>query len=277
MKAMKSSQPTTLPNRRRKHPASPFHGFAATLLTAMLAATAAQAADYNYGSATNNFTLNASDAARDVSGDGSFDNNTGDMGIYWRGSSSDITYMHFDLSLLQGMTLNGNVSLNYTINANWGGNVTGSQINTANGPWTGTPGSSAPGCSAIGDAINATGNFSSGQTATWAVPGATFLGFVGSPSYFGLALSGASGTTAHLTGTATLTGNATGPEIRVLEATDWSLATYDSGTKTLSLTNATISEGPLGGTGSIKGPVLVQTGAMLAPGTSIGTLASATP
>ena len=72
-------------------------------------------------------------------------------------------------------------------------------------------------------------------------------GFVDSPStFYGLVLNGANGTTAHFSGTPTLTGTYTVGEVRVLNGTDWSAASYDNGTNTLSISgSSTVTGGNL--------------------------------
>ena len=218
-----------------------------------LAASSALAVDYNWGdTVTDSFSINATDVARDVVGGGSdtpytFNNNTGDMGIYWRGSLADRTFIHFDLSTLQGTTITGNTSLNYTVNATWGGVVTGSTINTADTAWTYSNGGATPAFTPISGATNATGSFTTGQVATWSFGNTVMQGFVDSPStFYGLVLNGASGTSAHLTGTPTLTGTYTVGEVRVLNGTDWNAASYDNVTNTLSISgSSTVAGGKL--------------------------------
>jgi alpha-L-fucosidase len=203
------------------------------------AVTAAWATDYGWGAgAPVGFSIPATDNARDYNNAGNFDQvGTGGMGIYWRGSVSDRTYIHYDLSSLQGRRLtNTYVNLNYKINATWGGNVTGSTINSANGAWTATVGGADPGCTAISGANNATGNLGEGAIASWGIPVSTFTNYIGSSSFYGLALKGASGTTANFYGgTASLTGSYLGPAVSVLGGTDWSAATWTDASQTLTI------------------------------------------
>jgi autotransporter-associated beta strand protein len=217
------------------------------LCTNLAAANTAFAVDYNYGSGTANFSISASDTSRAMGSNlTTFNNNTGDMGIYWRGSACDATFMHFDLSSLQGVTINGTVNLNYTVNGQWGGGIYGAQVFTADAAWTGVPASAAPTFAAIaGATAPADGNYSSGQTATWGIDGSTLLSYVGSPTYFGLVVSATgSSTQAHFSGTPTLTGNMTGSLVRVLGATDWSAASWDNPNTTLTISsNGNVSGG----------------------------------
>jgi autotransporter-associated beta strand protein len=205
----------------------------------------AWAADYHFGSISRSFTIPAADSARDLSADGTFDEANGSLSIYWRGGSSDSSYLHFDLSSLQsGISLGGPVSLNCVVNATWGGSVTGSQVATANGAWSATVGSSAPGFTAIGSATNASGNYGEGSTASWSIPAAIFQSYIGSPAFHGLVLSGNSSSNAHFYTNATLTGSLLVGEIRVAGGTDWSTASWDEPAKTLRITgNTTVTGG----------------------------------
>ncbi|MBN8460267.1 MAG: autotransporter-associated beta strand repeat-containing protein [Verrucomicrobia bacterium] len=213
--------------------------------SALLSAGVANADNYNWGSTTQNFTINRTDWGRDMQPHGTIDNTSGGMGIYWRGSVADRTYFHFDLSSLVGATINGNVSLNAVIDAANGGVVSGSTINTVNATWTATAGTTAPGITAIAGATNATGTFSTGQTASWVIPQAAFSTYVGSSTFYGLALQGANGTNAHFSGTPNLTGSYTAGSVRVIGGTDWSAVTWDDGTSTATLASADASGGNL--------------------------------
>lgn len=244
--------------------------------SALLSTGIAQAADYNWGSVTQNFTITRSDWGRDMPTTGaanSIDNVSGDMGIYWRGSASDRTFFHFDLSSLGGATINGDVSFNAVVSASNGGVVTNSTINTANSAWTAVVNSTAPGITAIAGATNATGTFTTGQTASWVIPGATFATYVGSPTFYGLALAGASGTNAHFSGTPTLTGSYTAGQVRALGGTDWSAVTWNGGTSTATVDSANVSGGNLiigsGGTFALTGA------GTMGGGTFSGTIANA--
>lgn len=224
----------------------------ATSIAALLSVSSALAVDYSFG-ATQNFTISATDQARSIGNGATFNNNTGDMGVYWRGSSSDVTYLHFNLGSLDGGTINGTVNLNFTVNAQYGDNITNGQVSTANVAWT-YPGS-APGFTAIGDSALLNGNFGTGSVATWTLSNATFQGLVNTPaSFYGLAVSGGNPSTAHFTGTPTLTGNATATKITVTGATDWNAAVYNAGSSTLSIS---------GGDNVTGGNVLVRVGATL--------------
>ncbi|MBN8460266.1 MAG: autotransporter-associated beta strand repeat-containing protein [Verrucomicrobia bacterium] len=246
------------------------------IASALLSSGIAQAADYNWGTTTQNFTINRTDWGRDMPAYGTIDNSTGDMGIYWRGSSADRTYIHFDLSSLAGVTLTSNVSLNCAVNAQWGGVVTGSTVNTVNAAWTASNGSTAPGITTIAGATNATGTFTTGQIASWVVPQATFASYIGSPAYYGLALQGANGTTAHFNGTSTLTGSYTAGLVRVIGGTDWSAVTWDGGSSTATLASADASGGNLiispGCTFSVTGTGTLGTGTFSGTISNAGTL-----
>jgi autotransporter-associated beta strand protein len=199
----------------------------------------ATATDYHFGSISQNFTIPSTDCARDLSADGNIDEANGSLSIYWRGASSDSSYLHFDLSSLQsGTGLGGPVSLNCVVNATWGGSVTGSQISTANGAWTAATGTAAPGFTAISGATNASGNYNHGATASWNIPAATFQSYIGNPSFNGLVLSGDSNSNAHFEPSATLTGTLLVGEIRVTGGTDWSAASWDDPAKTLRITGS---------------------------------------
>lgn len=244
----------------------------------LLSSGVAHAADYNWGPATTqSFTISRTDWGRDMPAYGTIDNSTSDMGIYWRSgySAADRTYIHFDLSSLGGGTLTTDVSLNVVVNANWGGTVTGSTINTVNAAWTATNGATAPGITAIAGATNATGTFTTGQTATWVVPKATFSSYIGSPTFYGLALQGANGTTAHFSTTATLTGSYSSGQIRVLGGTDWSPVTWDDGTSTAAVAS-NVTGGRLviaaGSTLAVTGSATLDAGAFAGTITNAGIL-----
>ena len=212
----------------------------------LLGSMSLHATDYNFGSVTENFTLQATDKGRTIAPATTFNNISGGTGIYWRGTASDATYMHFDLGTLQGMTLNGDVSLNLVVDTTYGNQMTGSKVNTPNAAWVAQVGGTAPAFTAVSDATHATGTYSMGQTATWTIPGATFATYVGNPSFNGLVVCGASGTTAHFSASAamTLTGNYTGGAVRVVDGTDWSAASWNDGILTLTLDGtSTVSGG----------------------------------
>jgi autotransporter-associated beta strand protein len=81
------------------------------------------------------------------------------------------------------------------------------------------------------------------------------------------------GSTAHFGALATLSGNYTGGEIRVLGATDWSAAVWDNGTKTLSINGSADVSG--GNVNMVSGTTLfVGDSATLGSGNFSGTFAS---
>ena len=111
-------------------------GSIAALLTI---ATRIHAADYNFGSITENFTLTATDQARATPGgtaSGVGFNDNGPGGVYDRGSDRDATYMHFNLSSLAGGTINGTASLNLTIDASYGGAINSGVVGSATNAWS---------------------------------------------------------------------------------------------------------------------------------------------
>jgi autotransporter-associated beta strand protein len=201
-----------------------------------LAASSAQAVDYNFGSITDNFTITASDQARvqGVStGTGTFSDN-GFGGVYDRGAAQDALYMHFNLGSLSGATINGDVNLNLTVNATWGGAINGGIIGTATSAWT-YPGS-APGITTFTPVSAPNGTFTNGQTASWTIANSTFTGILGNlGSFNGLAVTAGDGSTAHFSTAATLTGNFTTTGIRVIGGSDWSAASWNDTTRTLSI------------------------------------------
>lgn len=229
------------------------------LASALLSGGIVHATDYNWGTITQSFTINRSDWGRDMPAYGTIDNSTGDMGIYWRSANSaaDRTYIHFDVSSLVGTTIDSDVSLNCVVNAQWGGITNGSTVNTINSAWTAANGATAPGITAIAGATNATGTFTTGETASWVIPQATFSGYVGSSTFYGLALQGASGTTAHFSTTSTLTGTYTGGRVRVVGGGtgDWGVVTWDDGTSTATVTTDT---------GTSGGSLIIASGASFA-------------
>ena len=209
-------------------------GTFAAVLHVGIDGSAALATDIHFGSTSRNFSIPLSQTARDLAADGTFDEANAALSIYWRGGASDSSYLHFDLSSLQSaISLGGPVSLNCVVDATWGGSVTGSQVSTANGAWTATVGSPAPGFTAIGSATNPSGTYNTGATASWSIPAATFQSYLGSPSFHGLVISGDSNSNAHFDANATLTGTVLVGEIRVAGGTDWSDASWDEPAKTL--------------------------------------------
>jgi len=128
------------------------------------------------------------------------------------------------------------------------------------------------------------GSFATGQTATWQIPRTTFAGYVGSSSYYGFVLAGASGTTAHFRNTTpTLTGSIIASALEVTGATDWSAATWDDGALTLTVGSGTVSGGSVSmgnnvklvvtndatlGSGSFNGTFDIATGGQLVIGTT---------
>jgi len=205
----------------------------------------AWAADHHFGSTSQSFNIPATDSARDLSADGTFDEANGSLSIYWRGGSSDSAYLHFDLSTLQsGISLGGPVHLNCVVNATWDGSVTSSQIRTANGAWTASSGTTAPGFTANGGATSPNGNYGEGATASWSIPAATLQSFIGNPSFHGPVLSGNSSSNAHFDTNAMLADSLLVGEIRVVGGTDWSAASWDGPAKTLRITgNTTVTGG----------------------------------
>lgn len=145
----------------------------------------------------------ATDWADYTGGSGNFNGGVNDWGrLYWRGSSGDGQYMHFNLSRLSGLTMQSAASVTLqNANATWGGGVDGSFIATANGAWNAAYLSGIPGATAIGDATNATGSYGDGASVTWGIGSSTFQSYVDNASTFnGLAIIGGSGSQLHFSG-----------------------------------------------------------------------------
>jgi autotransporter-associated beta strand protein len=214
------------------------HSYFGSAAVIGLGASAAQAIDYNFGTVTENFTLPASRQARVFgvsTGTGTFNDNSFG-GVYDRGAAQDALYMGFDLEFmtLAGATINGDVNLNFTVNAGFGGALNNGIIGTPNGAWN-FPGS-APGFTPFTPVSAPNATFTTGQTATWTISNSTFTGFLGNlGSFNGLAVTAGDNSQAHFSGPATLTGNYTTTSIRVIDGTDWNAAAWDGGTKTLSI------------------------------------------
>lgn len=208
---------------------------ACTLLTVAVS----QAADYNYGALTAQpFTVTATEQARVIGSATTFNDNS--LGsIFDRAGVCDKHYMRFDLSRFAGKVIFGNVSLNLVIDANWGGAINSGVLSTADSSWTYSQGGTAPSFTAIADTPTVSGNFSTGQTATWTLSNSTFTGFVNNLSSFhGLVLTASPGSQAHFAAAATLTGTAEDYPIKVLNAVDWSAATFDQPTLTLTVSGS---------------------------------------
>jgi autotransporter-associated beta strand protein len=227
--------------------------YSATCITSV---SIAHATDYSFGagSGVTPFTITATEQARQVGFNWNGSISGPDLGaVYYRDDRSDRTFMRFDLSSLAGAAISGNVTLNLTADATYGGAINNGQISTANAAWSYNGG--APGITAISGATGPNASFATDDIATWTLPGNALQGYVGSPSFHGLVISADSGSSAHFKSLATLTGTTIGGEIVVLDATDWSAASFDSGTSTLNLT----------GTNNVSGGnVTIQSGATLA-------------
>jgi autotransporter-associated beta strand protein len=242
----------------------------------LLASSSAQAADYNYGSTTENFTFSATDQARKMGGGTTAGLALGDNGwgaVYDRGGDRDVTYMHFNLSSIAGATINGTVNLSWTIEATYGGAINGGIVGSATNAWS-YPGGNTGGITTISGA-DPSGNYSNGQTATAVIDNTTFQGFTNDLSAFhGLAITAGAGSSAHFSGPAVLSGNATTGVITVAGATDWSAAAWNNGTSTLAISGTSDVSG---------GSVVVRTGgnisvtdsATLSAGTFTGGIATA--
>jgi len=201
----------------------------------------AHAENYHYGSAgAENFTINltgmASVQGAGIAATGTFTSNAFGA-VYDRGADQDATYIHFDLSPLEGTTINGEVNLNLTVDAQYGGGLYGGIIGTAAAAWTAAPGAPAPGITPFTPvAAPADGVYTTGQTATWTIGNSTFSGILANLGTFnGLGITAGDTSQAHFTYGATLTGSYNPGEIRVIGGTDWSAATWDNGSKTLTV------------------------------------------
>jgi autotransporter-associated beta strand protein len=245
----------------------------------LLASTASQAADYNYGTATENFSISATDQARRQGGGTASDLAFGDNGwgaVYDRGGDRDVTYMHFNLSSLAGGTINGTVNLSWTIDATHGGIINGGIVGSATNAWS-YPGNTGGITTIIG--ADPSGSYSSGQTATAVIDNSTFQGFATDLSTFhGLAITAGAGSSAHFSGPAVLTGNATTGLITVGGGTDWSAAAWNSGTSTLSISGSSdVSGGSItmrtGGTISVTDSATLSAGSFSGGITNAGALA----
>jgi len=226
------------------------------LAVAALICSSAHAADYNYGSFTQNFTITANNSARAMGNALSTFNNQGPpLAVYWRGTASDVSYANFDLSSIAGGTINGGVNLNFTVDATYGGAINNGQVWTANSAWTGVASSATPGLTAITSSTGPNQTYTTGQTATWTIGNTPFQNIVSNTaSFYGLAVSAGAGSQAHFNVAPTLTGNATTGLVRVLGGTDWSAASWDNGSSTLSVAGSSNVSG---------GNITIRSGATL--------------
>ena len=231
---------------------SRFSIFAVSCAALFAASPAVMAVDYVFGSGSGvtPFTITASDTARALGSSlGTLSSDPG--AVYWRGTASDATYAHFDLSSIEGAGISGSVNLNFTVAAAFGGDINAGQVSKAKGAWS-APGA-APGFTAISGATGPNGSFADGTTATWTIGSGAFAGFLGSPSSFpGLVVSAGAGSTAHFSGLPTLTGTALIGQVTVADGTDWSAAVWNSGTSTLTVSGTSDVSG---------GNVAIQSGA----------------
>lgn len=152
-------------------------------------------------------------------------------GVYWRGFSSDATYMRFDLSSLASSVIKGDVNLDLTVDSSYGGQIVAGQLSQANGSWS-APGM-APGFTAISNSTAPTGSFAHGDKATWRINATEFEKLMGTTAFRGLVVTAGIGSTAHFSGKATLSGNATTPELIVNGGEEWSAGSWVDSNKTL--------------------------------------------
>ena len=247
-----------------------------TSVAAIGLACTTQAANYNFGAVTADFTIQLSDMAR-VQGvgtsSGTFDS-SGSGSVYDRGANQDATYMHFDLAPLAGTTMIGNVNLNLTVDTTWGGGLYAGIIGTANGAWSAANGSTAPGMSPFTSVSAPNALYTNGQTATWTISATTFSEILGNLAHFnGFAVTAGDGSQAHFTSAATLTGSCSAGAIRVTDGTDWSAASWDDGSKTLSISGSSNVSG--GNVSLVAGSTLTLGGsATLDGGNFSGTMAN---
>ena len=206
----------------------------------LLGAASVQAADLNFGDTLTTFSLTASDSARTIGGSSGGTPGFNDSGlgsVYDRGVDQDVTYFHFDLSPLLGGTITGDASLNLRIDAQHGGAINDGLVATPNGAWS-FPGAS-PGFTPLGGSGLVTGSFSTNDVATWTISSVDFSNFMADPLNFtGLAVTAGDGSQAHFNAPATLSGGFSGGEVRVLNAINWSAASYDNVSNTLSVSGS---------------------------------------
>ena len=232
-------------NRFLAAAATAFRSNAIVLVATVLGAASASAEDLTF-SGTGTVRMLASDWIDYTGGSGNFNGGTNDGGrLYWRGSSGDGQYMHFNLSRLSGLTVSSDAAVTLqNSNATWGGGVDGSFIATSNGAWTAAYGAGVPGATAIGGATNATGTYGSGVSISWSIGSSTFQNYVNNASSFnGLAVIGGSGSQMHFNGPMnpylTVTTNApmTGV-VTVAGGASWNASNYSFTDGVLSINDA---------------------------------------
>lgn len=179
-------------------------GMSAAAIVALSASANAEILSFNGNQATGltTHTINASNWADYVGGSGTF-NSANDWGrLYWRGSSGDGQYMHFDLSTLTGLTVVSPAMVTLqNANPTWGGSVNDSFVATANAAWTAGGGQAIPGATAITNAVNATGSYGWGASVSWGIGSTAFQSFVDDqPNFHGIAIIGGPGSTLHFSG-----------------------------------------------------------------------------
>ena len=258
---------------------NPYLSPAIVVVATVIGTNSAHAVDYNFGFGAQDLTIIASDQARGIGAGASVGTGFSDNGwgsVFDRGADRDTTYMHFNLASLAGLTINGSVNLNLTINAQYGGAINSGVVGSANSAWS-YPGTT-PGFTAISGA-DPSGSYSTGQTATAVIDNTTFQGFVNNLATFhGLAITAGTDSKAHFSGPASLSVNCNEYSIRVLGATDWSTATYDGPSKTLTVPGANnVTGGNLivrsGATLSVGGSATLDSGTFAGTFDNSGTLA----
>jgi autotransporter-associated beta strand protein len=235
------------------------------LCATLAAANTASAVDYNYGSATANFSISASDTSRALGSNlSTFNNSTGDMGIYWRGAS-DTTF-----AAIAGATAPADGIYTSGQTATWG--IGGSTLQS----YVGSPTYFGLVVSATGSATQA--HFSGTPTLTGSMTGG-LVRVLGATNW-----SAASWDNPNTTLMISSTGNVSGGNVVLASGTTLSVldsATLGSGTfagnfsnnGTLSLgssANQTLS-GNISGNGSLGksgGGTLILTGANSHSGTT---------
>lgn len=199
-----------------------------------------QGADYNYGDLTTQ-TLNvtAISHARALGDNISVFSDGGLGSLYSRAAARDVTFLRFDLSRLSNVTLLGDATLRLPAWSQFGGALNNGVLHRINAPWTYVQGGAVPAYSPINDSPALSGTFTTGSFANWMITQATIQNIQSNlANFYGFALTADAGSQLHFYNLAQLSVDAELHDIRVINAADWSAATFDVNNKILNVSGS---------------------------------------
>ena len=199
--------------------------------------TFARGVDYNYGEIVpQTVTVTATSHARALGDNISIFSDNGLGSLYSRTASRDVTFLRFDLSRLSNLTLAGDATLRLPAWSQFGDGLNNGVLNQINSPWTYTQGGAVPAYAPIADSAPLTGSFTTGSFANWTISQNTIQNIQSNlGSFYGFALTADAGSQLHFNGLAQLSVDADVADIRIVDAVDWSAATFDENNKVLNV------------------------------------------